>query len=121
MGESAQLLCTTEELQEGMSRAFTVQMSGFPQEIFLVRKDSRIVAYRNSCPHTRGPLDWVPDQFLNLEGDLIQCATHNALFRIADGLCIAGPCSGEYLSPVPIRVSDGSIWYEAGGDGETRA
>jgi nitrite reductase/ring-hydroxylating ferredoxin subunit len=110
--ESAQSLCPVADLPDGKCRAFTVQVSGLQQEIFLVHKDGKIAGYLNSCPHTGGPLDWVPGQFLNLEGDLIQCATHDALFRIADGLCIAGPCSGAYLSPVPICVSDGVVWFD---------
>jgi nitrite reductase/ring-hydroxylating ferredoxin subunit len=65
---------------------------------------SRVVAYRNSCPHTGGPLDWVPDQFLNLDGDLIQCATHDALFRIEDGVCVKGPCVGRSLTAVPVVI-----------------
>ena len=34
----------------------------------------------------------------------------DALFRIADGYCLAGPCAGKRLKPVPITVSAGSIY-----------
>jgi len=113
MAESAQLLCLAVDLPEGACRAFTVQVSGAQQEIFIVCKNGNVSGYRNSCPHTGGPLDWVPGQFLNLEGDLIQCATHGAFFRIADGLCVAGPCYGAHLSPVSICVSNGFIWFDS--------
>ncbi|MDT8386138.1 MAG: Rieske (2Fe-2S) protein [Thiogranum sp.] len=108
--ELCQFLCSVEDIPGGGSRAFVVRVSDVAEEIFLVRKGLDIVAYSNSCPHTKGPLDWVPGQFLNLEGDLIQCATHDALFRIEDGLCIRGPCSGQSLSPVPIRIADNAVW-----------
>lgn len=107
-------MCRDDDLLEGMCLAFTVQVAGVPREIFLVRKDRKVAAYHNSCPHTGGPLDWVPGQFLNIEGNLIQCATHDALFRIADGLCIAGPCLGDHLSPVSLSIEGGFIGFDAG-------
>lgn len=110
LAESDQLLCSVEDIPAGGSRAFVVRVSDVAQDIFLVRKGHDVVAYSNSCPHTKGPLDWVPGQFLNLKGDLIQCATHDALFRIEDGLCISGPCSGQSLLPVPIRIVDNTVW-----------
>jgi len=38
-----------------------------------------------------------------------QCSTHGARFRIADGYCVAGPCRGERLSAVAVRVEDGVV------------
>jgi len=35
---------------------------------------------------------------------LIQCATHGALFRIRDGYCVAGPCAGQGLIPLEVKV-----------------
>ena len=99
-------LCVLNELPEGASRGFSIDTGRGWLELFLVRRNGRIRAYRNSCPHTGAPLDWVPDQFLNPAGDLIQCATHDALFRIEDGLCVAGPCAGQALTPVSVAVRD---------------
>jgi nitrite reductase/ring-hydroxylating ferredoxin subunit len=78
-------------------------------DVFVVRKHGEVYAYLNRCPHTGGPLDWVPDQFLSLDGQHIQCATHAALFRIDDGFCIAGPCSGQSLAQLPVIVKDGEV------------
>ena len=103
-------LCSLEDLPEGCSRGFSVKTCSGCEDIFLVHKNSRLFAYRNSCPHTGGPLDWVPDQFLNLDGDLIQCATHDALFCIEDGICIAGPCVGRALSPVSVEIRNDGIF-----------
>lgn len=98
-------VCRAADIPVGESRGFAVEVSGSRIDIFLVRTPSLIVAYRNSCPHTGGPLDWVPDQFLNAGGDLIQCATHGALFRIEDGFCIKGPCSGRCLTALPVELA----------------
>ncbi|NNG12293.1 MAG: Rieske (2Fe-2S) protein [Halobacteria archaeon] len=103
------VLCRFDELADPDSRAMTVMFPDGPGEVFVVRQGERVYAYLNQCPHTGGPLDWVPDQFLNLEQDHIQCATHAALFRIRDGFCVAGPCSGDHLTSVPASVENGEI------------
>lgn len=102
-------VCRLDELGEGCSRGFTLEIDGAVLELFLVRAGDTVYAYENSCPHTGGPLDWVPDQFLNMDGDLIQCATHDALFRIHDGVCVAGPCAGDRLRPVRVRLEGGQV------------
>ncbi|MGB5727081.1 MAG: Rieske (2Fe-2S) protein [Thiogranum sp.] len=110
VSENIKALCSLKDLPEGSSRGFSVNTPSGYEDVFLVHKNSRLFAYRNSCPHTGGPLDWVPDQFLNLDGELIQCATHDALFRIEDGTCIAGPCAGKALSPVSLEISNDEIF-----------
>ena len=55
------------------------------------------------------PLAPVPDRYLTRENDLILCGSHGALFRIGNGLCVAGPCAGKHLRPVPLQVESGFI------------
>jgi nitrite reductase/ring-hydroxylating ferredoxin subunit len=102
-------LCRLNEIADPGSRGFSVVIAGHTESIFLVRKGGAVFAYRNRCPHTGSPLDWMPDQFLNLGKDHIQCATHAALFRIEDGLCVAGPCTGDALTALPVAVDTGEI------------
>lgn len=87
-------------------------------DVFVVRMQGEVYAYHNRCPHTGAPLDWVPDQFLSLDGRHIQCANHAALFRVHDGFCIAGPCSGQALKRLPVIVSDGEIHLDEPGISE---
>jgi nitrite reductase/ring-hydroxylating ferredoxin subunit len=107
-------LCPLDDIAEPGSRGFRIGSGSETRAIFVVREGGRAVAYENSCPHLGSPLDWVPDQFLDLERRHILCATHGALFRISDGHCLAGPCVGKSLKPVPIRIDRGSIYL--GGD-----
>jgi nitrite reductase/ring-hydroxylating ferredoxin subunit len=102
-------LCKLDDIPEGGSKGFLLDYRQPPAEIFVVRRDGEVRAYVNSCPHTGAPLDWMPDQFLNLDKTLIQCATHHALFRIEDGYCVAGPCAGASLSPVPVKLRHGRV------------
>jgi nitrite reductase/ring-hydroxylating ferredoxin subunit len=96
-------VCRLSDLPDGGSRGFSIPIPSGPEDIFLVRKGSQVFGYQNSCPHTGGPLDWTPDQFLNPQGDLIQCATHAALFRFEDGLCVRGPCAGQFLNTLTVE------------------
>jgi nitrite reductase/ring-hydroxylating ferredoxin subunit len=52
----------------------------------------------------------VDHQFLDIEGALIQCAVHDARFLIDTGECILGPCPGESLESLPIRIDGGNIY-----------
>jgi nitrite reductase/ring-hydroxylating ferredoxin subunit len=98
-------LCRLEEIADPGSRAFELE----DRSIFVVRRGAQFAAYVNSCPHTRGPLDWIEGQFLDLSGEHIVCATHGAMFRIADGHCIAGPCVGDRLAPARVVLIEGVL------------
>jgi len=110
-------LCDLADMPEGSSRGFSLAAAGVRDDIFLVRTQAGLFGYRNSCPHTGGPLDWVPDQFLNLDGSFIQCATHAALFRIEDGLCVSGPCAGRWLDAVAVDVTGEQVTVTVEGSG----
>lgn len=104
-------LCAPDEVAEGQSRGF--EAAG--EQLFAVRKDGQLYAYRNRCPHRGIPLEWLPDQFLDHSASLIQCATHGALFLIESGECVAGPCAGQSLQELVIREDEQGIWVELAG------
>ena len=106
---SRTVVCRLDELDDPDSRGMTVTQGGQLHDVFVVRQDGQVFGYRNSCPHTGGPLDWVPDRFLNLDRDYIQCATHDALFRLHDGACVVGPCKGDSLAAVPVIIEAGEV------------
>lgn len=103
------ILCRLDDIEDPGSRGVSVNSGDILQEIIVVRKGVRVYGYLNSCPHTGGPLDWMPDRFLDLERKYIQCSTHAALFRIDDGVCVAGPCSGDRLTPVRLIIEAGEV------------
>jgi nitrite reductase/ring-hydroxylating ferredoxin subunit len=100
----AHILCNTTDIEDPGSKSFEVKINRKIQSIFVVHKNGEFFAYYNSCPHTGAPLEWQEDQFLDLDKALIQCATHDALFAIDSGECIAGPCAGEALQSLPITI-----------------
>jgi nitrite reductase/ring-hydroxylating ferredoxin subunit len=103
-------LCALAEITDPGTRGFEIDC-GLPQphRLFVVRKDDVLAAYRNRCPHTGAPLEWLPDQFLDLDDSFIQCAIHGALFRPEDGYCLRGPCVGQSLERLELDVVDGRL------------
>jgi nitrite reductase/ring-hydroxylating ferredoxin subunit len=109
MAHTRTVICRLDELADLDSRGIAVMLEGRLQNIFVVRQGNQVFGYLNRCPHTGGPLDWVPDQFLDLEKKYIQCATHAARFRMHDGECVAGPCKGDSLAGVPVVIDAGDV------------
>ena len=103
------ILCKTTDIEDPGSKSFEVKIKRKTQSIFVVHKNGEFFAYYNKCPHTGATLEWQEDQFLDLDKALIQCATHDALFMIDSGECIAGPCVGDNLEPLSITIHEGEI------------
>jgi len=103
-------ICALAELDDGACRSFELNSGGQSVEGFIVHYRGAVYAYRNQCPHSGANLNWSPDQFLDMDGKLIQCTLHGALFRIVDGLCLRGPCVNQTLQPLRVRVQDGEVW-----------
>jgi len=111
-------LCRVRDLDDPGSKGVYLEPEGI--ELFVVRRAGALRAYRNHCPHTGAPLEWLPDRFLNADGTLIQCALHGAQFRIDDGFCIAGPCAGQALRAVAIRLEGDRVVLAEPLEGEPR-
>jgi nitrite reductase/ring-hydroxylating ferredoxin subunit len=97
-----------EEIPEREARAFDTDDG---RTIFITQRDGAFFAYNNVCPHLQTELEFLENQFLDRDGEYIECSTHGALFNVESGECISGPCLGESLEKVEITVhSDGGIY-----------
>jgi nitrite reductase/ring-hydroxylating ferredoxin subunit len=103
-------ICSASELSDPGSFGFSTEKNGEAIEGFLVKNDGVFFAYRNSCPHTGAPLDWLEHQFLDSEGALIQCAVHDARFLIETGECVFGPCPGEKLQRLNVELQGDGVY-----------
>lgn len=72
-------------------------------DILLVRRDGRLFAYRNACPHQGMPL-----HDGQLAGDTITCPWHGYCFDVTSGECENAP--QVQLEPFPLRVENGEVW-----------
>ena len=106
-------LCDLGAIPDGESDGFVVDTADGRCGLMVIRQGGSVVSYLNSCPHIGTPLEIRPGKFLDQSGEHILCSTHGALFNIDDGLCVAGPCVDDKLTPVAIEVRDGAIYVDA--------
>lgn len=105
LAESGTILCALRDLDATGAKGINLGGTG----IFVVRSGSDVFGYVNSCPHIGVPLDMEPDEFISDFGEEIICSTHGARFRIEDGECVSGPCTGDALEPVAVEIRDENV------------
>lgn len=102
-------LGTLSDLPAGTARGYKPAPD---LSVFAVHHNDEVYVYRNLCPHAGTELNWMPDKFLDRDGEYIQCSSHGALFEINTGHCLVGPCGGAYLETLPSRILDGKIYLD---------
>lgn len=103
-------ICNEQDCPEGQALEFELELGQGPEPCFLLHHQGRWLAYRNHCPHTGVSLNWQANRFLDEEGKRIECVNHGALFEIADGHCIYGPCRGQSLQRLETEVDEKGVW-----------
>ncbi|EPJ47887.1 MAG: hypothetical protein OFPI_31540 [Osedax symbiont Rs2] len=96
-------LCDINALQND-SVVCAIGFSKNAKQYIVISQGKRIFVYRNRCPHLNKTLNPQDQQLLDLHNNFIFCANHSALFTIDQGLCIKGPCTGQYLQKVASKV-----------------
>lgn len=81
----------------------------WPWPIVVIRWGRQVFGYVNTCPHHGVNLDWERNQFLDPNGTRLMCGKHGALFDLATGLCVEGPCQGRSLTPVTLSILDDDV------------
>ena len=110
------VVCRLADLEEYGSRAFTIGSGDWPLRGFVVRSGNEVRGYIDRCPHAGYPLALRPHRFLTPDRALILCSSHGALFEKDAGRCLAGPCAGEQLRPVPLEIIGDVVLIAAGVD-----
>ena len=111
--EGGKPLCRLIDIEDGEAKGITLGSGAEPLELLVVREGEAAYCYVNSCPHVGTPLEFNPDDFMSPDGGFLMCHTHGALFRIEDGHCVAGPCAGDRLTALPIRIEkDGALYLD---------
>ena len=98
------VLCSLAELEATGSKGFAVGEGDWPLRGFVVKSSKGVAAFVNYCPHAGHPLNFKADRFLTPDRSLILCASHGALFTRDEGKCIAGPCPGQSLTRIPVKI-----------------
>jgi nitrite reductase/ring-hydroxylating ferredoxin subunit len=98
------VIAKTDELAPGSVKKFWLICHKYRLDGFLINDGGSFHAYVNRCRHMPTPLDFVRDEFLSDDRRFLRCYTHGALYEFATGLCVVGPCKGESLYRLPVRV-----------------
>lgn len=113
-----QAVCTLADMQAGQFVEFSLphadavlakQSDILPPTGFAFLDGATPRAYLNQCPHMGVELNWKPGGFMDSDNLFLQCSTHGALFKPRDGECIAGPCQGDALTALDIRMVEGIL------------
>lgn len=108
----ARVLTTLDTLRDGALSELEAVVDGSAESLIVQRDGRTVRAWLNVCPHAGRRLDWAPGQFLvDSQGRLV-CAVHGATFDLSGGACVAGPCRGESLRAVPLRIEGETVWIE---------
>jgi nitrite reductase/ring-hydroxylating ferredoxin subunit len=103
-------ICPSSALVEaGAGVRFSVRLGERPAPAFVVRHAGAVHAFLNICAHRGVELDWDAGRFFDIEGRWLICSTHGALHDPSSGACIAGPCHGSALTPLPVSEIDGEV------------
>ncbi|HTN35201.1 MAG TPA: Rieske 2Fe-2S domain-containing protein [Marinobacter sp.] len=109
-----QTVCSHSELIPGKFIEFQIEQAStadgsLPLTGFLFADGHQPKAYINKCPHMGIELNWMPGRFMDTDKLFIQCSSHGALFKPGTGECIAGPCQGDALSTLDVRVEGDTV------------
>ena len=93
---------------ESIDEGKCVRVQGDGCDAIVVRRDGRLFAYRNACPH----------QGLSLHDgecreDTLTCPWHGMVFDVTSGECLNEP--QVQLEPFPLRVENGNVWIRPTG------
>lgn len=109
MSAGATILCRLADLAATGAREAFVEDAGIRRSVFVVRHSNGVAAYFNACPHARLPLNGAPDVFFDSSNSFLFCANHGAHFDVTTGRCIRGPCKGENLRPLLVRIDGDAV------------
>jgi nitrite reductase/ring-hydroxylating ferredoxin subunit len=90
------MVCAVADMPENGARGFTLTGADV------------LRGFVNKCPHMGLPLETFPDRFLSADGERLICSAHGAQFDF-DGACFVGPCKGEHLYPLDLRIENRMI------------
>jgi nitrite reductase/ring-hydroxylating ferredoxin subunit len=110
------VICRFTDIADPGARGFTIGTGDWPLRGLVVRVGDEVRGYVNHCPHAGHPLNLRPHRFLTPDDALILCSSHGALFDKLTGYCVAGPCAGRSLRPVPLTLADGFVMLADGVD-----
>ena len=102
-------LCQLTEIPENSGLAVDCEGPDGRRRIVIFRTNSGPKAYLDICPHQGRSFEFAPGEYLLDERDTLICPHHGASFELASGSCLSGPCQGDRLSRVEIKLIGSAV------------
>ncbi len=67
-------------------------------------------AFINECPHQGRRMDYADNAFLETPDQKVVCPAHGATFDPVSGICLSGPCAGQFLKKLATEVDDKNLY-----------
>jgi nitrite reductase/ring-hydroxylating ferredoxin subunit len=107
-------LCSSADLVDSSDAvSFDVAYIGQPCRAFAIRYQGQVHAYLNRCSHVPMEMDYQPNQFFDMTGHWLMCATHGATYHPQTGQCRMGPCRGALIKIEVSELGDVVHWHTA--------
>ncbi|HOP21434.1 MAG TPA: Rieske 2Fe-2S domain-containing protein [Gammaproteobacteria bacterium] len=103
-------LAKLKDIESGVLRECSIDTGQGQLSLILIEREEGFKAYTNSCPHQGRRLDFAENQFLMTENQELVCPAHGAVFELNKGYCLSGPCKGQSLRQIDIKVDEESIF-----------
>jgi len=103
------VVCDAQDVPEGTAKSVLIGQAPVQFPILIVRREGRMHAYVNACPHQYLPLDYRAAQVLSADGRILRCTNHHAGFCAVTGLGVEGIGIGGHLDPVPVRIDSNDL------------
>ena len=103
-------LASIQEVNADIWYEYSLQTNNGFLSVMMQYSNNQYVAFENFCPHQGRRMDYAAGKFLISDTGTIVCPAHGAEFNPSNGLCINGPCLGESLKPVTIKVNEENIF-----------
>jgi nitrite reductase/ring-hydroxylating ferredoxin subunit len=113
MTECVPLCSSADLIDSAIAVPFEVTYWGQPCAAFAIRYQGQVYAYLNRCSHMPMEMDDQPNQFFDMTGHWLMCATHGALYSPQTGQCRMGPCRGGLIKIEISELDDLVHWHTA--------
>ena len=108
----SEALCQLADLPLENGLSLRLESSGRVRHIVLFKASNGVRAYLDVCPHQGRSLAFAPGEYLLGERGELICPHHGASFELASGVCLSGPCQGDRLTAISVRVDDGRVYLD---------
>jgi nitrite reductase/ring-hydroxylating ferredoxin subunit len=116
--QKAHRLCRLNDIAEGQAKGFLPSPSAL-SKVIVLKREGQLHGWLDSCPHYEGgtPMAWKADAYMSGDGNFLSCHSHGALFDMETGECVLGPCLGQGLTRIELKVTDAGDVYAVEGLG----